>query len=85
MYVDLTTNQKDVSVIQLTYDQSQDLEVPMNPIQETDVIQTEQQELEFAGSDSSKLFFNLKNKETGKVEKLDFSLKYWASFVNYYG
>ena len=26
----------------------------------------------------------IKNKETNKVEKLNFSLKYWASFVNYY-
>ena len=42
MHVDLTTYQKDVSVIQLTYDENQDLEAKMNEIQVSNSIQTDQ-------------------------------------------
>ena len=83
MHVDLETGRKDISVLQLTYDETQDLESPMEEFYESMSIKEGDLQLEYTGSDESKLFFKLINKETGLEENLDFSLKYWASFVQY--
>jgi hypothetical protein len=37
----------------------------------------------YRGSYDSKIYFDLVDKKSGKTEILDFSLKYWASFINY--
>lgn len=55
----------------------------MKKLEEKMSIQTDEFELEFTGSDESKLYFKLTDKKTGVEEKLDFSIKYWASFVQY--
>jgi len=83
MHVDIETEKKDVSLIQLNYDQSKELEVTQNEIKESDEISAEEMTLKFLGADESKIYFNFKNKENGIDEKLDFSLKYWASYVKY--
>jgi len=83
MHIDFETEKKDVSLIQLTYDKTQDIEVASNEIKESDEISANEMTLKFLGSDESKLYFNFKNTESGVDEKLDFSLKYWASYVKY--
>lgn len=85
MNIELYTMAKDINLVRLTYDQTMELEAKsIDPIQIGAKIE-DGIKLEWAGieSNSSLIWFNLIDEE-GKNETLEFSLNWWASYIQYY-
>jgi hypothetical protein len=76
-----------MSVIQLVQDSSVDISNPTNELKINDMIKTPSTSLEYVGavSEEAKLVFKVHDQINGGSEILYFNLKWWASYIDYYG
>jgi len=81
-----TTKARDFSLFQLTQNDAAELSINNGTVIEGSIINNGKFGLVYEGSvkDSSQINFKLNNYQTGSSETFDFSMKYWASFINYY-
>jgi hypothetical protein len=81
-----TTKARDFSLFELTQNDAAELSTTNGTVQEGSEIKDDKFQLVYEGSvkNSSQINFRLNNLKTGSSETFDFSMKYWASFINYY-
>lgn len=81
-----TTKARDFSLFQLTQNDAVDLSTSNGTVTEGSQISDGKFSLVYEGSvkNTSQINFKLNNLQTGSSETFDFSMKYWASFINYY-
>jgi len=70
----------------LTQNDAASLSTNNGTVLEGSEIKDDKFQLVYEGSvkNTSQINFRLNNMQTGSSETLDFSMKYWASFINYY-
>jgi len=85
MVVDHNTPSNYYSLIRITYDESKDLASQSQDVKVGDSMETNDIIASFNGLDQEKslIKFQITDKISKKVENLEFSLGWWASWINY--
>ena len=81
-----TTKARDFSLFQLTQNDAASLSTNNGTVLEGSKIKDDKFQLVYEGSvkNTSQINFRLINMQTGSSETLDFSMKYWTSYINYF-
>ena len=74
----------EMAAIQITYDESKDLLAKKEELMIDNYIESEAQKLTLKGAADSSIKFEIKDKVSGDIEEITFSLKWWTSYVSFY-